>query len=235
MMENVLRISALLLAVMLTACSTIDEQYHALRAAKWDTSTGEPVVIPHEDTGLVYRPDSRDLKVRPEPTEQARYQDPLYVGFSSDLTHKSLNDYAGQLAMELMDTATTIRPREKVGVASFVRLNHTLHDTTVLGNQMAEYMLGQLQSYGLAVIDFKLSDALYVTERGDLVMHRGFQKIAAQSKMDHILTGTMIETKRGVRINARIVSVSGQSLVASASVDVPAFMVTSLNPVEAGN
>lgn len=234
-MERASRLAGLVLIAMLAGCSAIDEQYHAMRAATWDTSKSEPVIIPHEDTGLVYRPDSRDLKARPQSQEQTRYQDPLYVGFYADLTHKSLNDYAGQLAMELMDSASTIRPREKVGVASFVRLNHTLHDTTVLGNQLAEYMLGQLQSYGLAVVDFKLSDDLYVTERGDLVMHRGFQKIAAQSKMDHVLTGTMIETKRGVRINARIVSVEEQSLVASASVDVPAFMVTSLNPVEAGN
>ncbi|WP_018982105.1 FlgO family outer membrane protein [Salinimonas chungwhensis] len=219
----------------LSGCSAIDEQYHAMRAATWDTSKSEPVIIPHEDTGLVYRPDSRDLQPLPEASDPTHYHDPLQDGFYADLTHKSLNDYAGQLAMKLMDSVSVLRPDEKIGVASFVRLNHTLNDTTVLGNQLAEYMLGQLQSYGLAVVDFKLSDTVYVTGRGDLVMHRGFQKIATQARMDHILTGTMVETRRGVRVNARIVNVSEHVLVASASIDVPAFMVTSLNPISGTN
>lgn len=216
---------------LLSGCSAIDDQYHAMRSATWDTSQADPVIVPHADTGLTYRPDSRDLSRQPAGREQLRYQDPLYSGFYNDLTHKSLNDYAGQLAMQLLENNTSIAPGERVGIASFVRLTESLHETTVLGNQLSEYMLGQLQQYGLAVVDFKLSKELYITRQGDLVMHRGFRQLALQHKMDHILTGTMVETPRGVRVNARIVNVRHGQLVASGTLDVPAFMVTSLNPV----
>jgi TolB-like protein len=47
--------------------------------------------------------------------------------------------------------------------------------------------------------------------------------------MDHVVTGTIIEDDRGVRINARIVSMQNKQVVASANIYIPAFIVTDLN------
>ena len=41
-------------------------------------------------------------------------------------------------------------------VASFVRLNQSLSDSTVLGNQLSEYLIAELQDFGLAVVDLSL-------------------------------------------------------------------------------
>lgn len=47
--------------------------------------------------------------------------------------------------------------------------------------------------------------------------------------MDHVVTGTIIEDDRGVRVNARIVSLENKQVVASADVYIPAFIVMDLN------
>ncbi len=156
------------------------------------------------------------------------YQDPLGNGFYPRQTHKRVVDYASQLAMELMERAMGLGADELVGVTSFVRLNTSLTDTTILGNQLAEYLIAELQSYGVGVIDFKVTDGIKVTPHGDIAMSRGGERMAQSVQMDHILTGTMVEGPRGVRINARIVTVASKRVVASASIHIPAFVVTAL-------
>ncbi|WP_137166521.1 FlgO family outer membrane protein [Salinimonas lutimaris] len=221
--------------VLISGCSALDEQYHRMTEtrATWDTSAGEPVVVPPKGTGLAYQPDTRDLTLPENEPVATRFQDPLQTGFYARQTHKSLNEYADQLAMQLMRTATGLQPQATIGIASFVRLSHSLQDTTVLGNQLAEYLMGQLQDYGMGVVDYKLTRFIQITKRGDIIMSRKVRQLAADASMAHVLTGTMIETPRGVRVNARIISLDDQRMVASASLDIPAFIVTSLNPVTA--
>lgn len=194
---------------------------------------GQEVEVP-ASSGLEYRPDSRDVEsVRAEQREQQDadrgYRDPIRSGFSPSQTHKRLNDYASQLAMSLMENATRLTHQDLVGVASFVRLNRSLQETTVLGNQLSEYLIAELQTFGLSVVDFKMANGLAVTPYGDLALSRDGEDLAKQVAMDHIVTGTLIEDARGVRVNARIIAVDNRQVVASATLYIPAFMVTSLN------
>ncbi|NMH61295.1 hypothetical protein HCJ96_14790 [Alteromonas sp. MYP5] len=156
------------------------------------------------------------------------YQDPLRSGFYPRQTHKKVADYASQLVMQLMDKAMGLNINELVGVTSFVRLNTALTDTTILGNQLAEHLITELQAYGVGVIDFKVTDGISITPHGDIAMSRSGERLAQSVKMDHVLTGTMIEDSRGVRVNARIVNVDSKRVIASASIHIPAFIVTSL-------
>ena len=179
-----------------------------------------------------YRPDSRDRNmVASEQTGPVavEWHDPLVTGYQPDRTHKALADYASQLAMQLMDSATQLSSNDLIGVASFVRLNRSLQETTVMGNQLAELLIAELQSFGVGIVDFKMADALTVTPFGDLAMTRTGEIQSRSMQMDHILTGTLIEEPRGVRVNARIVSVEKHQVVASTSLLIPSFMVTALN------
>lgn len=187
-------------------------------------------VLPPEDSGLEYRPDSRDIEMYRDPQLRQGYQDPLQSGFSPGITHKALSDYAAQLAMALMKDSTSVKNEDLIGIASFVRLNRSLRDSTILGNQMAEYLIAELQAFGVGVVDFKLAQTLNVTERGDLALSRDGRLLAKKLEMDHILTGTLVEQPRGVQVNARIVALEHQRVVASATIFVPSFIVTSLVP-----
>lgn len=227
-----LTVLCLLSAVTLLGCASggNGSGYYWFESDSGEQPTVRTMVAPPEGSGLAYRPDMRDIEMFQERQSQTGYRDPLQTGFIPSQTHKVLVDYASQLAMELMDGSNSLTTQDLVGVASFVRLNRSLQETTILGNQLSEYLIAELQSFGVGVVDFKLANTLMVTGAGDIAMSRKGNQLAKQMEIDHILTGTLIEEARGVRVNARIVSVSNRRVVASANLFVPAFMVTSLNP-----
>lgn len=227
-MRNLL-LSALFLSG-LTGCASQSDSGYFWFGKEGEAPSVREQVRPPKGSGLEYRPDSRDIEMYRESQPTPGYQDPLQTGYSPDMTHKALNDYAEQLAMSLMDGAVMLNTEELIGVASFVRFNRTLRESTILGNQLSEYLIHELQQYGLGVVDFKLSRTLDVTEHGDLALTREGQRLAKRLQMDHILTGTLVELPRGVNVNARIVAVDQQRVVASANIFIPSFVVTSLVP-----
>lgn len=208
--------------------NTTDTTVNEVEAEAYVPSSESVRTYPNQST-FTYTPDSRDSQYHEEESVDPGYKDPLHQGFYPTQTHKRLNDYASQLAMELMDNATGLTQRDKVGIASFVRLNTSLQDSTVLGNQLAEYLIAELQDFGLAIVDFKLAGGITVTPVGDFVLTRRASALAEQVAMDHVVTGTIIEDERGVRVNARIVSLTDKHVVASAHVYIPAFIVVDLN------
>ena len=199
---------------------------------RWQVTGENTVVSPAADSGLQYRPDRRDLIKPPTEPVTHQYQDPLPSGFRASLTHKPLHDYADQLAMQLMAHTPNL-DQANIGVASFVRLNQSLQETTVLGNQLAEYLMGVLQDYGVSVVEYKLAPTLFVTPHGDIALTRDSRLLKTSAAIDHVLTGTMVETPRGVQVNARIITLETGQLVAASSLQIPAFMVTSLNHPQA--
>lgn len=188
----------------------------------------EPVYQPNP-SGFVYTPDARDQEYAQLTENDTGYRDPLQNGFSPSQTHKRLNDYASQLAMLLMEGNNQLDANDLVGVTSFVRLNESLSDSTVLGNQLSEYLIAELQSFGVGIVDFKLANGISVTPVGDFSLSRNAKYIADKLAMNHVVTGTIVEDDRGVRVNARIVSLENKQVKASASVFIPAFVVIDLN------
>ena len=150
--------------------------------------------------------------------------------FAPKFTYKSVQDYAGQLAMSLVKNGNGLSRNARIGISSFVKLDTSLQNTTVLGNQLAEYSIAQMQQFGLTVIDFKLMPALQVASNGDIAFSRDVIDLANNNIMDHVLSGTMIEKYEGVFINARIIKLGSNQVVASASVLVPHFVVQQSQP-----
>jgi TolB-like protein len=162
--------------------------------------------------------------------ENHALQQPAVQRFSPRFTYKSVQDYAGQLAMNLVKNANGLTSEARIGVTSFVKLDYTLQNTTILGNQLAEYSISEIQQFGLNVIDFKLMPAIQVSTRGDLAFSRDVVKLANQNIMDHVLSATMIEKVDGIFINARIIALGTNRVVSSASVLVPTFVAKQIQP-----
>lgn len=144
-------------------------------------------------------------------------------------THKSIDEYAEQLSMELMRQARQLDAKSRIGVASFVALDASLQQTNALGNQLAESFIREMQAYGIEVVDFKVMNRISVEQEGDLVFSRNSRKLRS-ADMDYILSGTMHRNEKGVRVNARIVSLANQSVVASAKGFIPHFIVNEVVP-----
>lgn len=168
--------------------------------------------IANEDESLTLSPD--DYYALEAPVQR----------FNPRFTYKSVQDYAGQLAMALVKHSNGLGPSSKIGISSFVKLDTSLQNTTILGNQLAEYSISEMQQFGLHIIDFKLMPALQVRSNGDIAFSRDVLSLASTNKMNHVLSGTMIEREDGVFVNARIIALNSNVVVSSASILIPNFV-----------
>ncbi|AWL12429.1 hypothetical protein HMF8227_01959 [Saliniradius amylolyticus] len=169
--------------------------------------------------------------VEPEPVAapQPEYRAPSN-SYRAHYTHKALDDYANQIAMELMRNLGSLSKGETLAVASFVELDNSLNTTSVLGNQVAEKLIAQMQSYGITLVDYKATGDITVTAQGDLVFSRQLEDLASKQHIDYVLAGTLSRHHRGVDVSSRIISMQDRSVVSSASNFIPGFVVASLRP-----
>lgn len=197
-------------AVLLTnACA------HDFRSA---SQTVPPHNIQHES--FDYREDSADRQRKQH--EQAQRH---YLSAGKNNLHKRLDDYADQLAMSLVNKAFSLKQSDKIAVASFVRFNASLREPTVFGNRLAEALMSQLQTYGLSLVDTKLTTQLAITHNGDLALSRDKHLLKSKQNIDYILTGTLVERSNGIEVNARIVGVEANTVAAASSLFIPGFIV----------
>lgn len=165
---------------------------------------------------------STETLASPAPTEAN-----IYSGLLAS-SKVQLSDYAGQLASELAKFSALEGAR--VGVASFVEFDQSLRTTSSLGNQFAEALATELPQYGVQVVDFKLTQYIDVSPSGDLALSRDMQELPTQIDMKYVLTGTLVATHRGVKINSRVVSTDDNTVIAAASTFVPKVLLQQIQP-----
>ncbi len=144
-------------------------------------------------------------------------------------THKTVDDYAEQITMQLMQQARYLTAESRIGVASFVAFDNTLQRTNALGNQLAESFIKEIQAFGLPVVDFKLMQGIHVQSDGDKVFSRNSWDLK-DADVDYVLSGTMHQDEKGVRVNARIIAVEKKTVVATARGFIPHFVVNAVVP-----
>ncbi|MCY7296568.1 FlgO family outer membrane protein [Alteromonas sp. a30] len=210
----------LLSSVLLHGCATnliTMQQQQAMQSAitmpkpirHKATSRVEPKVALHENIKPVLIPPPNSYK-------------PKY-------SHKTVDDYAEQITMQLMQQARYLNAGSRIGVASFVAFDRTLQSTDALGNQLAESFIKEIQAYGLPVVDFKMMNGIEVRRDGDIVFSRKTRDLS-KVEVDYVLSGTMHKNEKGVRVNARIVSLDKKTVVATARGFIPHFVVNEVIP-----
>ncbi len=154
-------------------------------------------------------------------------QPPKHV-LDTKYNHKALRQYVEQMALKMTDSmeTTMVSP---IAVTSFVHLDSTLKRTNVLGNQIAESFVHELQAFGLPVVDFKTTGNVDVTPVGDFAFSRHYEELTPVQNIGYVLSGTMIERDGGYVVNARIVGVKSKVVLASARGYIPAFIVSDMN------
>jgi TolB-like protein len=182
------------------------------------------------ESGFHYRQESRDTQqIVDQTVGQKIYLTPRTL-YRPSFTHKSLADYTQQLAMELMSNSHELSMESLIGVASFVELDETLLTSSVLGNQLGELLIGQIQRYGMSVVDFKTTGNVLIDRTGDYAFSRNTEKLAQRTGLDFVLSGTLISTEKGVKVNARIINLGSKVVVSSGSLMIPHFVVEELQP-----
>lgn len=157
-----------------------------------------------------------DVPVEPEPADishESLYKTPIHFNL--------LNDYVEQMAMDLRQDLADAKTLFPIAVASFVHFDSTLDNADVLGNQIAEYFITELRDMGLTVNDHKITGNITVTRKGDFAFSRDASMLKSIQNVGYVLTGTMTKQMNGVMINARVVGLDSNMVVASTSKLIP--------------
>lgn len=150
-------------------------------------------------------------------------QDPTL--FKTAINFQLLKEYVEQMAMNLRESSSSDSYMAPIAVTSFVSLDSTLQNTDVLGNQISEYFISEMQNVGFIVSDYKVTGYIEVTEGGDLAMSRNLKNLKQDLNIGYVLTGTMVENQNGMIVNARLVSLSSNRVVASTSKLIPEIAI----------
>ena len=148
---------------------------------------------------------------------------PAIAGFYA--SHKQLDDYVSELAMQLYHNSAAPFADSTVAVAGFAELTPSRHILHPLSNALAEGFLQQMPRYGVTVVDHKLTGGIKLTAEGDAVFSNRAGQIAANQQIDYVLSGTVQHSQRGAMVNVRIMHLKNKTILASASQLIPQFVL----------
>jgi TolB-like protein len=132
-----------------------------------------------------------------------------------------INHYVRGLMQDLVANLQYVNATTPVAVVSFVMLDSNYNDSNLLGIQIAESLIHEVHKFGIPVIDFKTTGFIRITEQGDFAFSKDYQDFSGDMPARYIVGGTMLKHTDGYLINARIVGVTSQAVVASAQSFIP--------------
>jgi TolB-like protein len=157
-----------------------------------------------------------DMHTIRETSQQQNQQSRASTGAQHDI-----NYYARGLMQDLVANLQYVNSTTPVAVVSFVMLDSNYNDANLLGIQMAESLIHEVHKFGIPVIDFKTTGFIRVTEQGDFAFSKDYEDFSGEMPARYIVGGTMLKQTDGYLINARIVGVKSQAVVASAQSFIP--------------
>ena len=152
----------------------------------------------------------------------------LPSSFAARYTHKTLGDYAEQLALQMATHGEMLPADRRVAVASFVMLDESLKQTGPVGNILAENLLQALQKSGASVVDVRLTGNIQLGADGERVFSRDASELSRSYNLTHIVSGTLQPTPNGLKVFARMMSLDNKQVVASADVLIPYTVLDSM-------
>jgi len=167
-----------------------------------------------------------------EEKEDKEEKDDFYISVQADkseidshnLPKHAINDVVKGLAYQMLESSAFVNAKTPVAVTSFVNLKD-LESTNWLGQQLAESFIHELQHHGLVVVDYKTTGHIRVTKEGDFAFSRDWKELPERQVIDYIVTGTMVEQKNGILVNARMIGIQSRVVVATAQSFIPSWVL----------
>lgn len=143
---------------------------------------------------------------------------------------KHVGDYVRNMAQDLVANMEYVTERTPVAVTHFSLIDSDLKETNLLGQQMAESFVHEFHKFRMPVVEFKATQFIRVTETGDFVLSRDFLDLKNETPIQYVLTGTMTKHQGGFLVNARMLGMQSNVIVASAQSFIPYYIVDALLP-----
>ncbi|KJF90417.1 FlgO family outer membrane protein [Photobacterium leiognathi] len=139
----------------------------------------------------------------------------------TDTPRHTVDYFVEGLANQLVTSNQYLTASTPLAVTSFVDLQD-MTETNWLGNVVSENFMYQMQQRGFTVVDYKSTGVIKVTSDGDFSISRNWRELASQQPVDYVLTGTMLRQSGGVLVNARIIGMRSNVVIATAQGFLPA-------------
>ncbi len=143
---------------------------------------------------------------------------------------KHIGAYVQNMTQDLIANMEYLSDKTPVGVTHFSLLDGDLQQTNLLGYQLAESFIHELHKFRVPVVDFKATDYIRVTPKGDFFLSRDFMELKNRTVMEYVLTGTLTRHQGGYLVNARIIGLESRAVVSTAQMLVPYYVVEALLP-----
>lgn len=142
----------------------------------------------------------------------------------------SLHGYVENLAEQLFFTAQRIHRNKSIAVGTFLPIDtlggKKLPAQNSLGQQIQESLLTLSTQAGLEVIEFKSTKAIKLRKNQDIMLSRKVSELNADKVgTDYYLTGTYTPHSQGVIVNARLIEVATNGVVAAATGVIPTYAI----------
>lgn len=172
----------------------------------------------------------------PEPTIKS-----TRVASEAQLSDKGVHHYVSKLAAQLLminPVALSADRRQsgafqnsllmdkKIAVGTFLPIEMLEKDAAdvselQLGLQVQDSLQSLLVQQGLQVVEFKLTNDIYLRNNQDKVLTRELAQLESVHEVEYYLTGTLLRQEDAYVVNAKLVNVKSKQVVAAATEYIP--------------
>lgn len=124
------------------------------------------------------------------------------------------------LVSDLMVNMRTSQTQGNIIVTNFLRTTQTDNsnvDSEPLSYQLAEEFTNQLHRTGFHVIDFKITDSVRVTPKGDFMLSRDYIELDNNIDAQYVLVGSYDINSDGIVVYSRVVDIQSKAVLATSS------------------
>lgn len=148
----------------------------------------------------------------------------------AELSPQPLTFYTDRLAVGLFGQAATalqaVNSRPMIAVTSFLpleqlNLSAASAEEVQLANQLAENMLSYTVQHGMQVVDIRLLQQVRLHKDHEQALGRQVAALKQQSAADAVLTGTYVVQEDALVVNARLIDVQTNQVIAAATDYIP--------------
>lgn len=147
--------------------------------------------------------------------------------YKPQLHKDSIQFYSQRIANQLYQSLRRINSPTRIAVGTFTPVNTLVAEqnkaspTSLLGQQIQEGMMTASVQYGFTVVEFKTQQNVTIAQSSDLMLSRKLHELTTKQNIDYFITGTLTEQEQSVVVNARLIDVRNQHVIAAATDYVP--------------
>ncbi|USD38599.1 FlgO family outer membrane protein [Ferrimonas sp. SCSIO 43195] len=140
---------------------------------------------------------------------------PDYSDSGKGLPHSSaLIHLSARIAEDLERNHDLLNKRQLIAVTTPVWLNN-INASGRLPRQLGEGLLSALHQRGFNLVELNSSKQIRVSEQGNLILSRDYQRLEANLPVNQVLVATLSQDSDGVIINTRLVDIANNRVVST--------------------